>query len=695
MPSGGDDDESVKSVKSTISTATERPSVQDESSSAFDGAGDSLFICRTSSLSDLKDAPLAQKRQRLVRFASQATLETCCSRPARRDSPASSRTEPHSRVHGTTFVNPFNQSDSPESRKTSDASSSNTSAYIRAHAFAGHRDTLARLERTWPMNEDEEDLDAVDISTGSGGTLSVNFSHGSTLASWQTFAQIHSEQRSNPYVPGVIIEHLLQLLSHHDFLNLRLTCRQWYRALPPPAMPGSYRVPREVLLLIFSFLDPCDFDAARHTCRKWFDAGLDIHFTQIDAPDGAQCQNAFKADLRRIRSCHEGDADGIDMSEEWLMSKRIATATKLSVDWRGLWSETSIGLGHTRFNTVEQVNFRRLLVGLTSSDSTGDGKTFSVSTCGRYLLVRSGSDIFVYALRDTSDSIIPVIRLVANRPVLRVSMDTSSGRYAVAALLDDRTGVLWDLNNDKDCGQPHFHTGEPMTLGMKTEVRGACVSDRTESLTGHLPLRRARYSSWRPLTGPEARRNRPGWLNFQAVDESMRPFLDEPESFCSSPESEEDQAGPSTGITIQTRPTAIYRNLGSPDDVPRSVAICPSRKCVAFGCRLGIELHWVDALTAGDLNRWFPLAAPSDHLYFLPQRQGVDSGKKLRLVSSAAGPSAPSTSRSETLPARLKQREKTHDRGRRQSMTRLFFGNLPLPLCCSLSTQLDKWRRTN
>ena len=55
----------------------------------------------------------------------------------------------------------------------------------------------------------------------------------------------------------------------------------------------------------------------------------------------------------------------------------------------------------------------------------------------------------------------------------------------------------------------------------------------------------------------------------------------------------------------------------------RSVAICPSRKCVAFGCRLGIELHWVDALTGGDLNRWFPLAAPSDHLYFLPQRAGV------------------------------------------------------------------------
>ncbi|OBT77879.1 hypothetical protein VF21_03227 [Pseudogymnoascus sp. 05NY08] len=39
-----------------------------------------------------------------------------------------------------------------------------------------------------------------------------------------------------------------------------------------------------------------------------------------------------------------------------------------------------------------------------------------------------------------------------------------------------------------------------------------------------------------------------------------------------------------------------------------------------------------------DLNRWFPLTAPSDHLYFLPPRTGVDSAKKLRLVSSQGTP---------------------------------------------------------
>lgn len=91
-------------------------------------------------------------------------------------------------------------------------------------------------------------------------------------------------------------------------------------------------------------------------------------------------------------------------------------------------------------------------------------------------------------------------------------------------------------------------------------------------------------------------------------------------------------------MPIESGPRSLYRNLCSNDDPPRSVAICPQRRCVAFGCSSGIELHWVDALTGQDLNRWFPLTAPSDFLFFLPPRKSIDSAKKLRLISSAARP---------------------------------------------------------
>lgn len=95
----------------------------------------------------------------------------------------------------------------------------------------------------------------------------------------------------------------------------------------------------------------------------------------------------------------------------------------------------------------------------------------------------------------------------------------------------------------------------------------------------------------------------------------------------------------STPMRIETGPRSLYRNVCSDDDPPRSVAICPQRRCVAFGCSSGVELHWVDALTGQDLSRWFPLTAPSDFLFFLPPRKRVDSAKKLRLISSAARPS--------------------------------------------------------
>ncbi|KAH6608461.1 f-box domain-containing [Trichoderma cornu-damae] len=71
-------------------------------------------------------------------------------------------------------------------------------------------------------------------------------------------------------------------------------------------------------------------------------------------------------------------------------------------------------------------------------------------------------------------------------------------------------------------------------------------------------------------------------------------------------------------------------------------SVIPSaRKCVAFGCSAGIELHWVDAMTGQDLSRWFPLTSPSDFLYFLPPRRGVDTPRKMRLISSATGLDSP------------------------------------------------------
>ena len=79
----------------------------------------------------------------------------------------------------------------------------------------------------------------------------------------------------------------------------------------------------------------------------------------------------------------------------------------------------------------------------------------------------------------------------------------------------------------------------------------------------------------------------------------------------------------------------FYRHLCSGHDPPRSIAICPQQRSVAFGCSAGIALHWTDAAAKQSLSRWFPLTSPSDYLYIFSPRAGCEESKKLCLISSA------------------------------------------------------------
>lgn len=82
----------------------------------------------------------------------------------------------------------------------------------------------------------------------------------------------------------------------------------------------------------------------------------------------------------------------------------------------------------------------------------------------------------------------------------------------------------------------------------------------------------------------------------------------------------------------------LYHEIGSENDPPQSVALCPRRQCVAFGCFSGLELHWVDYLSGQNLTRWFPMSMRCDHVYFISPRSLIDSPRKLRIISSASLP---------------------------------------------------------
>lgn len=302
------------------------------------------------------------------------------------------------------------------------------------------------------------------------------------------------------------------------------------------------------------------------------------------------------------------------------------------------------------------------------------GTIFTVSCCGRFLMAANGCLIYIYELNKTfsdSDSIWsagslrPVTSILCPRRVLACSMDTSSHRYAIAVLLDGRMGQVCEISPCNAAPSSHSsNRPESSDFSTSSGPSGASFLDRVSLNSSSSNTGSTRPSSEPPFVFPGIAAT-PPLIMSRTPDESCWQDMhngDSPEAVrtegpssrhASLPRAHVVSPGSRTqsilpphmrrephikSMPIENGPRSLYRNLCSDDDQPRSVAICPQRRCVAFGCSAGIELHWVDALTGQDLNRWFPLTAPSDYLFFLPPRRSIDSAKKLRLISSAARP---------------------------------------------------------
>ena len=479
-------------------------------------------------------------------------------------------------------------------------------------------------------------------------------------------------------LPAEFWQGLLQYIDYETYLSVRLSCRCWSAAISdahPLHMPPVANLPTEILENIYERLDPVDFNAARHTCRAWMIASLDVKLLGLMLKRGGWW-GAAQADLE-LQEC-DGHISSDNVNLEWLLSGRLATECSLRPDWTGnglfrspWWSPDgeyapTVGLVRT-----SQTDFSELSNGYTpmSSGEVGAGLHFTVSVCNKFLLVTEGCIIYIYSLRanwlhthQPGGHLSPMTTIICPHRVLAVSMDTSSDRFAVAGLLEGRLGIVCDLHQGSATSK---HPPGPRSLSDTLRDAKSPVHDPhpssdhilTEATSPHLygttnPEnldRRAMYPSDRAMaramaeaTIPDVHGARPVGTSWTLDDLYLNPVSRSPQDLPTLTNA--------SYIPIENGPRSIYRNLCSAEDPPRSVAICPQRRCVAFGCAAGIELHWIDALTGQDLNRWFPLTAPSDFLYFLPPRSGVDSAKKLRLISSACHPKEQGKLRNQVFP---------------------------------------------
>ena len=453
-------------------------------------------------------------------------------------------------------------------------------------------------------------------------------------------------------LPAIIFTGTAPYLDLDTYKAVRLTCHSWSMAVTktyPLLTPNSMLLPTEILEKIYVELSPLDINAARHTCRAWMLASLDENMLLYMLNRGGWLRAAI-AD-REVIAEQDLEHMSTTISDDWLLGKRLATECSLGPVWTGN-GVRSMQTYTTGLRLTSFVDFRQLgSEALPPNDGRPqDPIHFVISTCGEFLLAFQSCVIYIYALQGSNGN--GSVQLYGGRlelwttvlcpaPVLAVSMDSSSQRYAVAALLQGAVGIVCDPRqiNDPpsqislhytgsqdsfkgsiwstDPNLPYFDdhfTKSPSTCTLANSVVIAELGDQRQT--------RIIVEPTVPIDQGPLRRSLANLEN--SVSE---PFKDG--------RTNSHVLGSSTshaGHGIWT----VYHNLCTADDPPRSVAICPERRCVAFGCRKGVELHWVDALTGQDLTRWFPHPAQCDVLYFMPS----DSSEKLKLVASSVYPTA-------------------------------------------------------
>jgi hypothetical protein len=319
------------------------------------------------------------------------------------------------------------------------------------------------------------------------------------------------------------------------------------------------------------------------------------------------------------------------VNDEWLMSKRIAREFALGPDWTGNGlcpaneSQKCLYTKHDRKKTpfihTATTDFTEVGVHYPRSDEPTSGISFTVSTCGKLLMVAHGCLVYIYELNCSSndDEIIegrqngalsPVTSVICPRRVLACSMDTSSHRYAIAVLLDGRMGLVCDLTSLRDRTRRRstnrYRTNRDTPFSRGNEYRNRVSISSSRSRGPHraqadqpfvFPIIAAEAS----LSNFSLESERPIWedLTQSQVLTYGTPAAGKSQSTSRLLFGQIGFQGHATNLfptctmPVESSIPTLCAPLCSVDDMPRSVALCPKRRCVAFGCSSGIELHWL------------------------------------------------------------------------------------------------------
>ncbi len=341
-------------------------------------------------------------------------------------------------------------------------------------------------------------------------------------AAQQSYQPVH-----NDTIPSKDPEKPLTVFAQHDCSKLA----------SGSSHPAANIAPAEILLQIYSMMTPVDFDNARRTCSQWMRVSLNGKLLE-GMLKRAGWWDAYRQDAERRRLLRRPSSEE---SAVWRMSKRFATECLLSarkanveksgfiksgiIDFSGLSKEMTSKAGRNSTHAITKT---------ARNGSSHVSSTFSVSSCSHYVLVTTGCMIYVFRLlgkrvrsmlsADLADTDLePISNIECPFEVLSATFDTTTPRLVVAALLQNRVGMVCDVET------PEF-----------------------------------------------------------------APFAASPAMNTPSPRNTGHQQGPPRMSRTGHSTPHFYYNVCSEDHPPRTIALYPGRRCVAFGCAGGIEVHWVD-----------------------------------------------------------------------------------------------------
>lgn len=259
-----------------------------------------------------------------------------------------------------------------------------------------------------------------------------------------------------------------------------------------------------------------------------------------------------------------------------------------------------------------EVDFSGVGEGVDDHNAGQTARLQATSTCGNYYLIANGTQICIYVIEGLGFRLLN--RLSCGQNIQAASIAASEDYLAVAAILDGRTGLYLNvsavaagpISSPWECSGTLSTPSSSACAVVDWGVLGApttSTSRAREVFVGNfdeLSLNAGSLGSSSLLHSSVQLADQALWCEESHGLRSGQPGIRRTSASHNNPQSDTlylTKKDANATVYRELCASVVYKDICMGHDPPRSVAISPTRQCVAFGCMAGVELYWVRFIT--------------------------------------------------------------------------------------------------